>query len=422
MSDKLIFVYMDLKGLPYFVGRLYTRNRNGRESASFEYDRTWHEYPDHFALEPALELYPGQYHTGNDRVLFGSILDSAPDRWGRTLMRRAERKKAEHERRDICTLSEIDFLLQVDDETRQGALRFTEVLGGPFLAPAKDSIRVPPLIDLPRLLSAADHIENDDESDDDLRALLAPGSSLGGARPKASVRDRDGRLLIAKFSRLDDEIDLPKWEALALHLGQASGLQVSTHRLEHIGKRSVLLIERFDRVGTQRIPFLSMMSLLGATDNQPHSYLEIAEGLRRHSILPAEDLPELWSRMVFSVLISNVDDHLRNHALLCPDGIGWRLSPAYDLNPTPTEFRPRRLSTAIVPDNHVASIDLALSVAERFTLTQVEAKTRAAEIARIVATWRTAAKKLGVLPKEIDRMASAFEHHDLQQALSGKNI
>lgn len=280
MSDRTAYVHVDLDGEPVLVGTLYARFRKNRESATFTYDAGWLSHSSRFALEPALVLHDLAHHTHTGHAMFGAFGDSAPDRWGRMLMRRAERQRARAENRPPRAMNEIDCLLGVDDETRQGALRFTEQLGGPFLAVAGDGPRVPPLVELPTLLAAADRMANDEDTDDDLRLLLAPGSSLGGARPKASVRDHDNRLLIAKFPHPGDEIDQPAWEALALRLASSAGIHASQGRLETIANRSVLLLNRFDRIGTRRVPFLSTMSLLGASDNESHSYLEIADGLR----------------------------------------------------------------------------------------------------------------------------------------------
>ncbi len=217
-----------------------------RDSASFEYDKHWLAHPDRFSLQPALKLGPGPFHTPSDKPLFGAIGDSAPDRWGRVLMRRAERRRAEREGTARRTLREIDYLLMVDDEARLGALRFSEREGGAFLAESGPA-RIPPLIELPRLLSASEHVLSDTDSDEDLRLLLAPGSSLGGARPKASVRDRDGHLAIAKFPRKGDEVNAVVWEAVALSLAAKAGIAVPAWRLETIADKPVLLLRRFDR-------------------------------------------------------------------------------------------------------------------------------------------------------------------------------
>lgn len=418
MTDRAVYVYADLDGKPVLVGTLHARFRKNRESATFTYDPSWLREPSRFALEPALVLHDLAHHTHAGQAMFGAFGDSAPDRWGRMLMRRAERQRAKAEQRPPRTLNDIDCLLGVNDETRQGALRFAEQLGGPFLAVTGIGPRVPPLIELPALLAASDRIAVDEGTEDDLRLLLAPGSSLGGSRPKASVRDHDGGLLIAKFPHAGDETDQPAWEALALRLASSAGIDASKGRLESIAQRSVLLLKRFDRSGSRRIPFLSAMSLLGASDNESHSYLEIADALRQCSAAPGEDLVELWRRIVFSILISNVDDHLRNHGLLGEGPAGWRLAPAYDLNPTPTDIRPRVLSLAVDDQEHTASIELAFQVAEYFGIDKKTARRIANEIGQAVASWQNEAQRLGIRATEIDRMASAFEHADLRQATS----
>jgi serine/threonine-protein kinase HipA len=415
--DNETRVYVDLGRAPHLVGRLWTRVRGGRESASFEYDRTWLANPQRFSLEPALHLGPGPFHTAADKALFGAIGDSAPDRWGRVLMRRAERRRAENERRAPRTLREIDYLLAVDDEARPGALRFAASEGGPFLAPHGPT-RIPPLIDLPRLLSAAQHVMSDTDTGEDLRLLLAPGSSLGGARPKASVRDQDGHLLIAKFPNKDDEWKTVLWEAVALTLAAKAGIPVPTWRIKEVARKPVLLLRRFDRERGVRVPFVSAMSMLDAKDNETRSYMEVADVLRQHGAAAREDRRELWRRIVFSILISNMDDHLRNHGFLWIGPAGWRLSQAYDLNPVPADVKPRVLATAIDLEDGTASMSLAFSVAEYFDLGPKDARRIAAEVGKAVATWRKVAGKLALSPREIDRMASAFEHEDLKAARS----
>ena len=312
---------------------------------------------------------------------------------------------------------ENDYLLMVDDEARQGALRFARQEGGPFLV-EYEFARIPPLIDLPQLLSAAENVVGDTDSDEDLRLLMAPGSSLGGTRPKASVRDRDGHLAIAKFPHKDDEIYTVLWEAVALRLAAKAGIPVSGWRIEHVLSKPVLLLRRFDRVQGQRIPFLSAMSMLGASDNESRSYLEFVDALRRYGASPKQDMHELWRRIVFNILISNTDDHLRNHAFLYTGPDGWRLAPAYDLNPVPTDIKPRVLTTAIDFDDGSASLDLAMSVVGYFELAEDKAHAIAAEVGKAVTTWREESAKLGLTKAEIDRMASAFEHEDLKVSLS----
>jgi serine/threonine-protein kinase HipA len=344
--DRVVLVYVEIQGTPYQVGRLWARIRKDRESTTFEYDKNWLAHSERFSLEPALKLGPGPFHTPSDKPLFGAIGDSAPDRWGRVLMRRAERRRAERAGQAPRTLREIDYLLTVDDEARQGALRFSEREGGPFLADQAPT-KIPPLIELPRLLSATERVLDDKESDDDLRMLLAPGSSLGGARPKASVRDRDGHLAIVKFPNKGDEVNTVLWEAVALTLAEKAGISVPAWRLETVADKPVLLLRRFDREQGTRVPFISAMSMLDARDNDARSYLEFVDILRQHGAKPKEDMHAVWRRIVFNVLISNTDDHLRNHGFLWAGPAGWRLSPAYDLNPVPTDIKPRVLTTAI---------------------------------------------------------------------------
>ena len=413
--DTETLVYVDLDGVPHLMGRLWARVRKNKESATFEYDENWLQHPARFSLEPALQLGPGPFHTPADTPMFGAIGDSAPDRWGRALMRRMERRRAEREGGAPRTLQEVDFLLQVDDEARQGALRFAEHEGGPFLR-EEGVKRIPPLVELPKLLSAAEHVMEETDTEEDLRLLFAPGSSLGGARPKASVREKDGHLAIAKFPRKDDEINTVIWEAVALALAQKAGIAVPEARVETVAKKAVLLLRRFDRDGARRIPFLSAMSMLGSKDLETRSYLEIVDALRQHGAAPKADMEALWRRLVFNILISNTDDHLRNHGFLYAGQEGWRLSPAYDLNPVPTDIKPRILATAINEDDNTASLTLALEVAEYFDLDEGKAREIAKQVGKAVSKWRDEAARHGLTKNEIDRMASAFEHEDLHLA------
>ena len=412
MSAPDALVYVDLRGSAYLAGRLWIHAKGSSQSASFEYDRSWIEAGHHFALEPALRVGPGPYHTAAGRALFSAIGDSAPDRWGRTLLARRERLQAKEQSRTPRTLLEIDCLLGLSDFTRQGALRFKREEDGPFLAAGGEN--VPPFIELGRLLEAAERVTQQQETEEDLRLLLAPGSSLLGSRPKASVMAKGGGLMIAKFNRLDDDYDVGRWEGVAMKLAEMAGLNVASWMVEQVNGRTVLLMRRFDREDQIRIPFLSAMSMLEAVDGQHRSYMEIADAIRMHSAAASEDLRELWRRVVFTVLISNTDDHLRNHGFTYEGDQGWSLSPAYDLNPVPTDVSPRVLSTAIVEGNdRSASMDLAFVVAEHFGLKDDEARDLADEVAGAVARWRTVARALGASEMECDRMASAFEHEDL---------
>jgi serine/threonine-protein kinase HipA len=248
-------------------------------------------------------------------------------------------------------------------------------------------------------------------------SLAAATASLLGSRPKASVRGRRGELLIAKFNRRDDDYNVGRWEGVAMKIGKAAGINVAEWGLEEVEGRTIVTLRRFDRDGDVRIPFLSAMSMLEAQDGQTGSYVEIADAIRRHSAAPTADLRELWRRMVFTVLISNTDDHLRNHGFLYVGTQGWTLSPAYDLNPVPADVRPRVLSTAILHgDDRSAAIELAYEAAGHFGIALSEARRMARKVARAVAKWRNVARALGASKNDCERMASAFEHEDLAAA------
>ena len=416
--SREIFVHIDLKGKTYFVGRLWRHVNKGRERASFEYSSEWRSSSVHFSLEPALEIGEGTFHT--EKALFGSIGDSAPDRWGRLLMERRETRKARSENRRARKLHESDYLLMVNDLARQGALRFSETIDGPFLATGAD-IPIPPIVYLERLLSASDRILARTEMDDDIRDLVDPGASIGGARPKASVSDNEGNLLIAKFPSRNDDWDVELWEFLSFRMAERAGLFVPEFRLEKIHNRNLLLLKRFDRRGQEvRIPFLSAMSMLGASDGDHGSYLDLGEILREYGSSPSEDLVNLWRRMIFNIMISNVDDHLRNHGFLYQGTAGWRLSPVYDLEPTPEHKKPRILHTRIDLYDGTASLDLAYEVAEEFGLDPGKARKIAKEVAVGVKDWDKEAIRFGAGKDEVERMRSAFDHGDLHQALKGK--
>ncbi|AJE48705.1 type II toxin-antitoxin system HipA family toxin [Celeribacter indicus] len=282
----------------------------------------------------ALLLTRGAFAPPAGLSTFGSIGDSAPDTWGRRLMQRAERRSAERDRRAVRTLTESDYLLDVADETRLGALRFRRVGEEPFLAPIR--VGIPALIDLGRLLQVTERILRDEETDEDLQLIFAPGSSLGGARPKASVIDQHGHLSIAKFPKETDEYSMETWEEVALRLAGQAGMVTPHHELIDVAGKKVMLSRRFDREGALRIPFLSAMAMMGAKDGERGSYPEIVDALAEHGAQGKTDAQALYRRVVFSVLISNVDDHLRNHGFLWRGRAGWSLSPAsMGINPVP---------------------------------------------------------------------------------------
>lgn len=407
-------VHISLDEITHRVGTLFRQAARGRESVTFRYHEDWLGNSKRFSLEPGLYVNEGAFHPDGNREIFGSIGDSAPDTWGRRLMQRAERRLAGKESRSPRTLHEADYLLDVADFSRLGSLRFKHEADDEFQKPTGEG--VPGFIQLGRLLESAQRIECNDETDEDLAMIFAPGSSLGGARPKASVVDAHGKLAIAKFPKETDEYSVETWEHIALILAARARINVAAHELQTVDGRQVLISWRFDRKHKQRIPFLSAMSLLQAKDGDRSSYPEIVDELAQHGANTGTDSSELFRRMIFNILVSNVDDHLRNHGFLWAGSSGWVLSPAYDLNPTPTDLKARILSTNISLDEGSCSIDLALSQAELFGLTLADARTIVAEVGQAVATWRDVSKTMGVSEKEVDRMASAFVHADSEMA------
>jgi serine/threonine-protein kinase HipA len=415
MAEFAVEVVVRIGGEDVPAGRLWSHRRHGTtESATFAYNTDYLARSDAYALDPALSLVAGQQQTPTGRAMFGAFTDCAPDRWGRRLIARAERRRALREGDAERGFGEIDYLLGVRDELRQGALRFHDFKTGKYLAYAEAG--VPLLVDLPKLLSASDRLERDEASEDDLRTLLRGGSSLGGARPKAHVLDKHGRVAIAKFpSPARDEWDVMRWEAVALALARAAGVRVQDWTLHTIDGKAVLIVDRFDRVGDLRIGYVSAMTMLQADDGDHGSYLEIAEVIERHSPNAGEDLRQLWRRIAFSILISNTDDHLRNHGFLRSSTAGWTLSPAFDLNPDPSPGT-KHLSTAIDLDDTVASLDTLMDVAEYFRLNGDDARQVLGEVVDATSRWRAIAAEAGLSRAAVERMALAFEHDQAKRA------
>lgn len=404
MTDQKIYVYCKRDKEDILVGSLWSYVKGKNETAAFQYASSWLENPHAFALDPMLYLTAAPQYT--NKPLFGAFTDCAPDRWGRLLMTRFEQKRANKENRHPKTLNTIDFMMRVNDEARQGALRFKENPNGKFMFPSEIK-PIPPLIKLPELLSAAEKISTHTETSEDLKLLLAPGSSLGGARPKASVIDNEGDLCIAKFPQKEDYNNIVLWEAVALTLAQEAGIHTPKWQIKEILGKPVIIIKRFDRNKAKRIPFASAMTLLGATDrDQTYSYQNIADVIRRHSSNPKADMTELWRRIVFSVLISNTDDHLRNHGFLRLDDKGWRLSPVYDVNPSADNTTV--LSTMIAEGDYSATLENALSVTEYFEVSQQAAGKIVTEVKKAVSNWKKVAQHLGLSQAEIKQMEIAF--------------
>jgi len=403
-------VYASINGDSVLAGRLHSHHGRRAETATFAYSDSYLADPRAYALEPGLPLFSGAQHTPVGLALFRSFADSSPDRWGRRLITRAERIRAQSAR----TLGEFTYLLGVRDDLRQGALRFAQPGTTTFIA--DDETGVPALTDLPKLLDLADRAESDTADYDDLRTLLRAGSSLGGARPKAHVRTDEGQVAIAKFpSAGSDTWNVMAWEKTAFDLARDAGITVPPSRLLHIGGRDVHIIERFDRSGNVRLGYVSAMTMLEARDGDTGSYLDIAATIEEHSPATTTELRQLWKRIIFSILISNTDDHLRNHGFLHQSGDSWTLSPAFDLNPDSSPGT-KHLSTAIDGSDTKASISLALQVAPLFRLSDAHAARVLSEVLAATRRWAQVAAANGLTTRDITNMATAFEHPEVAAA------
>ncbi len=396
------------------AGKLYPHYRRGSESASFIYDSKYLASNGAYELDPGLPLVSGTLQTPVGRALFGAFADSSPDRWGRTLIQRAERARAKAAATAPRSMSEIDLLLGVRDDLRQGALRFRYDGQEPFLA-TEDS-GIPVLTDLPLLLDIAARAERDTANYDDLKRLVRAGSSLGGARPKAHVLDGSGHVAIAKFpSESSDTWNVMAWEKVALDLARNAEIAVPDSRLIQMGDRNVLIVDRFDRRGKTRVGYVSAMTMLEASDGDRRSYLEIADVIERHSPAASAELRQLWRRVAFNILISNTDDHLRNHGFLHARGESWTLAPAFDLNPNPDPGT-KHLSLQIDFESTRASIATLMSVAPYFRLDYDHALEALAQVAEAVARWRNVAASHRLPQRDLDIMESAFDHAEYRLA------
>ena len=403
MTDT-IEVHIDQGDETLLVGICrYVAKRRGQSSV-FEYDPGWLNREGAFAIDPEnLPLQAGPIYTSSKKsALPGALRDTAPDRWGQQLIKRAFRKAGEDR-----TLSEIDYLLAISDLTRIGALRYRRE-GEEDFDHDVGHYRVPPLIRLPALINAADAVQTNTEIAADLKLLLHEGSPLGGARPKSVVVDQDGSLAIAKFPKLGDDRSIPHGEVLAMVLAGKAGLTVPDARLQDVAGRPVALIKRFDRKGNQRVPFLSAMSLLGLNDGDDATYTDIAEIIRMYSNAPTEDLHQLWRRIIFNVMIGNLDDHLRNHGFLYDRDDKWRLSPVYDLNPVPLEEKTRELTTWISEEGPDADLNQARRAAKYFALKDEQAEKTIREVSAALSGWQNTARQLGMSAADIAVYATAI--------------
>jgi serine/threonine-protein kinase HipA len=397
-----IRAHVEIDGVTHPVGELHSTLRRGRLTSTFTYERDYLGLKQAYAIEPALGLSGGNWPLS--RELPRSFDDAAPDRWGRNLISKRFRAEATASGGSLPTLDDRDYLLGVSDETRQGALRFTIDATGEFQHPSTD---VPKLIALPTLLRAAEHVaRNDPDGLTAIKTLLDAGTgSLGGARPKASVRD-ESALLIAKFPHHSDEWDVMAWEKTALDLAKTAGISVPTNKLVEVDGRSVLLLERFDRAGGRRLGYISAMTLVEADDGQSRDYLEVADAITENSAQTSADLRELWRRIAFSIAIHNTDDHLRNHGFLRRGG-GWMLAPAFDMNPNPDLGSPRVTSIGGASDP-AAEVKVLLAYAESFDLTDEAARRVLSEVADATSGWMSVARSNGVPRSECQRFEPAL--------------
>ena len=398
------------------VGTLTFDARGARKLAGFSYAPSWLGRADRFAVSPDLTLGEGHQYRANkardESAFFACFADLEPDGWGRIVILRdhaKRRKLAKPDRSPAGPLDDYDYLLCVSDYARIGALRLRDE-EGVFQRAADGKSETPALLDLPQLLSASRAVEENTETARDLEYLRGNGTSLGGMRPKCSVRDADGSLAIGKFPSVDDSRSIVHGEVLALNLARAAGIDAARARVVDSGGVPVAIISRFDRLGDKRLMYLSARSLMLATSAHQYTYLDLADTIRQHSSRAAADLKQLWRRLIFNILINNVDDHLNNHGFLHQAHGQWRLSPAFDLNPFPDKTR--ALKTWISNDvGDAASVGEAVAVAPLFGYASTtEARAVLVEVSAVVAKWKKLARTMGMSARDIDQFAPAFEH------------
>jgi len=401
---------------PIELGKLSYEKRGQKSTSAFLYSDSWLRNPDQFALSPDLPLISGyQFHsarTSDEPTFFACFSDIEPDGWGKMVIQRdfAKQRKDGVGNDRAALLDDFDYLMWISDFSRIGAIRLQDS-EGIFQRRVDHKKQIPPLIELPQLLRASKAIEENQETLKDLEYLRGAGTSLGGLRPKCSIIDADGNLLIGKFPSLGDTRSIVHGEVLALHLGKRCGIDAASSQVINSDGLPVALIKRFDRDGPKRLLYLSANSLLQAKSHQQYSYEDIASLIRTISPKAKYDLGQLWRRMVFNILINNVDDHLKNHGFLHTTGDQWVLAPAFDLNPFPDKMR--ALKTWISQQSgEFASLDEALAISKSFELSNKEAKVILSEMRSIVSTWKSIAQNLGMNARDVDQYAPAFEYHE----------
>jgi serine/threonine-protein kinase HipA len=421
---RSIAVHLGEEATP--LGTLRYDQQGARESAAFEYDAGWLAAAGGFSIEPGLPLVAGpQFHrkTREGSVFHNAIADTEPDGWGRRVIQRDHAKRRQEARRagtgaETRPLNAMDYLLAVDDISRIGALRLQDEEGR-YQRTVEDGRRTtPPLVEIGQLLAATHAIETNTETAADLAYLRGRGTSLGGLRPKCSVVDDDGRLTIGKFPSVTDDRSVTKGEVLAMTLARKAGIDAAEARLVDSDGAPVALIRRFDRTPNgNRVMYVSAATMLGAEpgDASDHSYTELVDVLRQHGSQPAANIEELWRRIAFSILVTNVDDHLHNHGFLHVDRGQWRLAPAFDINPFPE--RVRELKTWISEETGPeATVDALMSVIAYFRIRSDRAKAILAEVEGAVATWREEGRALGMTSQELESFTDAFEHRERRVA------
>ena len=412
---KRLYVYADFDWLKdtQFVGELSYESLRGSDSFGFKFSNEWLKQHGDIFLSDDLNNYPGQQYTQPDRDIFGCFADALPDRWGRTLLLRREQIEAEEEHRPVRRLSSFDFLTGIDDYSRMGGFRFKETPDGEFIN-THESLRIPPLTSMRTLVAASEEIERSEEQNQlpDKRwiaQLVQPSSSLGGARPKASVVDTDGTLYVAKFPSRKDDYDVGLWEHFSHLLAAKAGIDAATTTVIPANdKYHALLSRRFDRTDdNRRIHFASAMTLLGLTDGDNastgHGYLDMVDFIVRGCTQVESNLHELFRRVAFNVCIGNSDDHFRNHGFLLT-AKGWTLAPAYDMNPTLNEYQ----SLLISSSSNKADLSVLLDACEEYMLTRATAERIVAEVTAVVRDWRKVAQRIGITKREQDMFAARF--------------
>jgi serine/threonine-protein kinase HipA len=409
-----IYVYAHWLGMtePKCIGMLSAQQAKGKKAFSFEYDAGWIRSKAQHLLDPDIAWFTGpQYPNGTEN--FGVFMDSMPDTWGRTLMKRRAAQLAKEAGRPAPVLYDIDFLLGVYDETRMGGLRFKLDIDGPFLDD-NQGMPAPPWTSIRELQHGAQVLESDKDGKEVkkwLAILMAPGSSLGGARPKANITDEHGHLWIAKFPSKGDTIDKGAWEYLAYKLALQCGVVMPEAKIEKVaGKFHTFFTKRFDRQLHERIHFASAMTMTGQNEdtikNNPPSYLDLAEFIQYNGAQNTQDLKQLWRRIVFYMAVSNTDDHLRNHGFILTNQ-GWILSPAFDINPSVDK---EGLALNIDTQNNALDFELAKSVGEYFQLSDTEMNTIITEVKMAVSGWENIAREIGISRAEQELMRAAFRY------------